>query len=74
MKRVIDMCPFMGLAWADDEGKEHKRGEGLTPIEKERLDGYFSHYTHTAFNRDKAIELAQMALDDVPIPKGWMPT
>lgn len=71
MKRVIDICPFVGLTWEDENNQEHKGGEGITPTENIRLDGYFGRYFGTPFKRDKAIELAQMALDNIPIPKGW---
>jgi len=72
MKIVLDMCPFMGLTYKEN-GIEHFKGSGLTVEENERLDSYFARYYGRRFRRDRAIELAQMALDDKPIPKGWRP-
>ena len=73
MKTVIDMCPFVGLRWEDEDGKFHSGGTGLTFRESERLDRYFSKFYGQGFSREKSIELAQMALDDKPIPEGWKP-
>jgi hypothetical protein len=73
MKKVIDMCPFMGLTYIDEQGLEHHRGEGLSPEENTRLDTYFAKFHGLPFKGNQAIELAQMALDNVPIPDGWGP-
>jgi len=73
MKKVIRMCPFMGLDWEDEEGKCHKGGEGLTDAEGERIDEYFGKFYGKPFDKDRAIKLAQMALDNEPVPNGWKP-
>ena len=73
MKKVIDMCPFIGLTWEDEEGNPHHKGQGLTQSENQRLDTYFAKFVGKPFGRDKSIELAQLALDNQPIPKGWQP-
>lgn len=73
MKKVLDICPFMGLRWIDENEVEHFKGEGLTSKENERLDNYFAKFYKQRFSRDKAIELAQLALDNIPIPKDWRP-
>ena len=72
MKKVIDMCPFMGLKYEED-GIEIPRGIGLSGAENERLDSYFAKFYGQSFNRERAIELAQMALDNIPIPEDWSP-
>ncbi len=68
MKKVIDMCPFMGLTWEDESGNKFYKGEGLSTEEGDRLDNYFKPYFGKAFIRSKAIQLAQMALNNEPIP------
>jgi len=74
MKTVIDMCPFMGITtWHDNDAKAHYSGEGLSLGELNRLDEYFARFEGQAFAREKSIKLAQMALDNVPIPDGWTP-
>jgi hypothetical protein len=72
MKTVLDMCPFVGLKYKEN-GVEHCKGNGLTEAENQRLDSYFAKFYGQRFHREQAIELAQMALDDVPIPQGWTP-
>jgi len=72
MKTVIDVCPFVGIAWMEN-GKVWSSGKGLTKDELKRLDDYFARFTGQAFVREKAIKLAQMALHNVPIPDGWIP-
>ena len=67
------MCPFVGLSYEDADGIEYHKGEGLTKDENKRLDAYFAKYYGQAFSRDRSIELAQMALDNTMIPKGWQP-
>ena len=37
MKKVIRMCPFMGLDWEDEEGKCHMEAKAMgTRIDKEK--------------------------------------
>ena len=71
MKKVVDMCPFMGLTWEDEESNLHYKGQSLTHSEKQRLDIYFAKFVGKPFDRAKSKELAQLALDNQPIPKGW---
>jgi len=71
-KIVIDMCPFMGLSFRyEGEEEIHIKGNGLNFFEEKRLDEYFNKFYGKSFDRDRAIELAQLALDNKPIPKGW---
>lgn len=73
-KIVIDICPFIGLKWRyEDDEEEHSKGEGLTMAENNRLDNYFAKFYGQSFKRDKSIELAQMALDNVPVPENFNP-
>jgi hypothetical protein len=73
MKKVIDMNPFFGLTYEDENGLIYKSGDGLTEEESKRIDEYFSKFFNNAFSYDKSKELAQMALDNIPIPEGWRP-
>ena len=73
MKKVVRMCPFMGLDWEDENGELHQGGEGLLEEEKDRLGKYFGKFNHMPFSNDRAVELAQMALDDVDLPEDWKP-
>ena len=69
-RRVIDMNPFFGLTYI--EGDVRKFSD-LTIAERIRVEDYFKKFEGQKFHRDKSIELAQMALDNVPIPEGWCP-
>ena len=72
MKKVLDMCPFFGLRY-EENGEIFKGGYGLSDDEEKRLEKYFGKYNHKPFSREKGMELAQMALDNTPIPQGWEP-
>jgi len=73
IKRVVDMCPFVGLSWEDTNGSLHTKGEGLTHAENDRLDKYFAEFAGMPFVRSKAITLAQMALDNKLTPSDFSP-
>jgi len=64
--RISQCC---GLVWKDEEGKIHPQID--LPMEVQtRIKEYFDYFS---WDDNKARELAQMALDDVPIPEGWLP-
>lgn len=70
MKRVAyRLSKSCGLIWKDDGGITHHQSELPEDIQT-RLVEYFSYF---AWDDNKAKELAQMALDNIPIPKGWIP-
>ena len=73
MKKVIDMCPFMGITWEDEKGNKYYKGDGLTVSEMQRLNGYFARYHGQPFDREKSIELAHMAVNNLKVPLGWRP-
>jgi hypothetical protein len=73
MKRVADMCPFMGLSYEDENRIIHTKGEGLSDEENCRLDKYFGRYVNKSFLRPNSIRLAQLALDNLPVPEDFDP-
>ena len=73
MKKVIDMCPAMGITWSDEHGNKYTRGDGITESEARRLEDYFRRYHGQPMDREKAIELAQIAINDEEVPLDWRP-
>ena len=63
MTKIIDVCPFVGLTYEDENGVKHTRGEGLTQEDNDRLDKAFKPYFGKSLKRKAAIQLAQKALE-----------
>lgn len=73
MKKVIDMNPFFGLTYKDEQEVIHHEGQGLTIDESERLQAYFDKYSGIGFKHEKSIQLAELAINNLPIPDNFDP-